>query len=75
MKIELKFKEEFDTSQEEERFLKTLANRHNYKNAVWDFSNLWTKFKYDEDELTLDKVKEAISFILEDNNINLNDLD
>jgi uncharacterized protein YutD len=75
MKLEIKYKEEFDNVQDEERFLRNIANRYNYRSALWDFSQLWVTFKYDEDTLTLDSLKEAITAVFEDNNINLNDLD
>jgi len=75
MKIEIKYKCDFETIQEEEEFLRTLANRHDYKTALWDFSQLWRKFKYDEELLTLDSLKEEIGKIFEDNNININELD
>jgi len=75
MKIEIKYKCDFETIQEEEEFLRTLANRHDYKGALWDFSQLWVAFKYDEDTLTLDNLKKSIVQVFEDNNINLNELD
>ena len=75
MKAKITLTEECDSEGDEARFLRDIANRHNYKNAVCDFNQMWRKFKYDESTLGLDTLKKEITFILDDNDINLNELE
>lgn len=66
--------EETDVS--EEQWLIDIAMRNAYKNALFEIShNLWRKWKHDDEQLSVDTLREEISNILYENGISYENLE
>jgi hypothetical protein len=63
-------------AEQEEYELSVLANRYNYRHAIFElYHNFWRRWKYADKDITLDELRLAIYELLEDNNIHVQKLD
>ena len=66
----------FDLDNQEDRMSYKICNKaEDLANFVWELKhNFWREWKHDEEKFTLDDYREALSDLLEEHNINIDEL-